>query len=1218
MDFDEVVLESRKSLETDQMVDKSVQGKFSKTVIGEDLRRAIVALRSVPKVNWSQDLNYEDNTDGYASTEYIWRATDLSGGSSSFEADWQTAIRFNDSNQRRFPTNNGTPKLAASQMQNHSEIMRKDSFTLASKRLDRTSDSKCQLLEQSTTSVQMSLFSREKQGKANGIGEKSYISVPGELTGHKSGAKVPGKPPLLPPKPSHLHNFKITQPVTGRLALDGRRIFGGAKNLRKTDTSLNGARHDAADIYERSLDVLEKDDSDQEFEDLVSPRSDSPECLLEELLDSVPAEEFDALECHTTPSVFIAKDKGTTNPGLSSFDNSGQKSNKPEKQDAEEVRKKQKEGHAPNVQLTSSAETESSSRTKPFTQHPDNPSLKPVYTHTKPVTRQLDFNAMKKIHRPQTEVCFKSSTLASEPHNFSLETTTSEKELTPEDIFEKIMDLLETRKNDRRKSSDNKEQKHLQHDPGNRSACDYLLENEWLSIYCDQIQPDSRHKLITQNTISERSSNTIDTESSKSSRVEAVVKFKQISEPLPGPNAELPSPDGKTHQSPTALLSPDRKFLQCPTGLTSPDIKGLQGPKSLPSSCGKVLQGSNSRLLSPDGKVTITSQDTLEATVKRKPVPPLRGTVRTYTFVKNDSLLQDIKIAPTFKPQQSTQTKDTMTFSNSLTAGSSLNSRAEFKYEPVTVVTGSCLNRLCENSESRRATGVSSEETNVLPSCEENKKTNTRRGEIITKPEALLSKDYNTSPPTDIIVATITRESDLPGCELYEEEMDLDLDIELSRNLDACTASDVECQSIDQLVTSESLLSSDTKVIRRPKKSSSLDVKVPGKISELLAKKKLKKSQSIDNTGDVVWSHRNERVNSKQVNIQEIKTISTHGEGSHTAQETGHNLPVKEFPEFADKHSKELNNFETTRRTSPGYTNDSALFRYEPSPAESLTDDRREGNVVADSSDSENEDSYKETMKRNVRSVAKENTTGLEKQQSIQVLSEEVTCQEIVLKIAWPKHQSRDESKITETTKPPFRKLQLQRVTRISNLDNPLNVFPKLDTSKPLLAVTQQSSNALHPELTAPSLSAHEPNDGMGATLKSRVDQTVATRNRPTGITVEYANQTNCRKQEHISDSAIDVQQTDTVKVLRVPMAVVHKVQDIKDAVAVVGRTILDDLQRQPKKRNVRVTCEAVESKSRASLHDQDVTVIRNTIVDTYGPKPAIVFASGPTSSVRI
>src|SRR6218665_4134130 len=93
MDFDEVVLESRKSLETDQMVDKSVQGKFSKTVIGEDLRRAIVALRSVPKVNWSQDLNYEDNTDGYASTEYIWRATDLSGGSSSIDADWQTAIR---------------------------------------------------------------------------------------------------------------------------------------------------------------------------------------------------------------------------------------------------------------------------------------------------------------------------------------------------------------------------------------------------------------------------------------------------------------------------------------------------------------------------------------------------------------------------------------------------------------------------------------------------------------------------------------------------------------------------------------------------------------------------------------------------------------------------------------------------------------------------------------------------------------------------------------------------------------------------------------------------------------------------------------------------------------------------------------------------------------------------------------------------------------------
>lgn len=1196
MDFEEVVLESKTSSETGQKFDEPVRGTFSKTVIGEDLRRAIVALRSVPRMNWSQDSVYEDGNDGHASTEYIWRATDLSR-SSSFAA----AMKLIDCNERTFLANNGAPKMvAASQMQNPSEIMRKDSFTVASKRLDRTSDSKCQIVEQSTTSVQMSLISREKRGTANGIGEGSSTSTPSKLAVSPAGIVMTKKPPPLPPKPSHLHKFKIKQAVTGKLAFGGERIIGGAKNLEKTDFSLNGTNLDVVDIYERSLDVLEKDDSDQEFEDLTSPRSDSPECLLEELLDSVPAEEFDTSECHITPSVFTANNRGTPKTDLSSFDNLGHKSNGAEGQDAKEVQNKQKKGCEPKFMLTSSAVTESSSRTNAFIhQRNSNLSLKPVYIHMKPVTRQLDFNVMKKIRSfsPPTE-CSSSSTLASEQPNVSSATVASDKELTPEDIFEEIMELLETRKEAHGKSSvqlppssdDSRDQTYLQHEPSNRLTCDYLLENEWLSMYCDQIQPETQREIITKGRINERTSdavvNNTNSEPSKAVTDEGVFKCKQISEALcAGPYTTTLLPDG------TALQRPNTRVI-------SPDEKALQDP--------------NMRLPASDGKATIISQDTLQATVKRKPVPPLREKVQTYTFAIKDSLVQDIKIAPTIKSKPLVPRKDPKIVSHGYSASNSPSSCSELKYEPVTAA-----NAISEN---RRAANVSSAESNVDP-CDENKRTSTGSGERINKTESLFSRDDSISPPLDRIVAIITREVEQPGNDKYEEEMDLDLEIELSRNLDACTASDVECQSIDNLVTSESLFSSDyTKVIRRPKKSSSLEVKVPGKLGEILSKKKLKKSQSIDDTAEVVCPHRNEPVNSKQIDIQVNTTTSTLGKSVDTAQEASQNLRAKESPEFADKHSV-LRNFETTRNISPRHSKDSELFKYEASLKEPLINEGTGRTVLADSSGSDNEDNYKQTIIRNVRSVEKENTAGLEKRQSIQVLSEEVTSQEIVLKIAWPKQQTKSQSKVAESRKPPFRELQLKRVMRISDLDNPLNVFPKVDTSQPVLAVTQQSPNALRAGLTPLSLPAPQPKDGMVITpaeIRSRVDQTVATRNI-SEIAVEYVNQTNSRKLEHISDSAeIDVQKTDTVKVLRVPMAAVHKVQGIKDAVAAVGSTILDDFQRQPKKRNIRVTCEAVESKSRASLHDQDVTVIRNTIVDTYGRKPAIEFSSGPKNSVQI
>lgn len=1210
MDFEEVVLDSKTSSDTGQTFDEPVRSKFSKTIIGEDLRRAIIALRSVPRVNWSQDSTYEDGND-----EYIWRATDLSG-SSSFAA----AMKLIECNERTFLSNYGAPKMvAASQMQNPSELMRKDSFTVASKRLDRTSDRKCQLVEQSTTSVQMSLFSREKREKANGIGERTSTSTPSELTASPAGTVMTKKPPPLPPKPSHLQKFKIKQAVTGKLVYDGDRITGGAKDLRKTAFSLNGTNLDAADIYERSLDVLEKDDSDQEFEDLTSPRSDSPECLLEELLDSVPAEEFDTIECHVTPSVFTANNRGTVKTDLLSFDKLGHRSNGAEEQDAKEVQNK-KQGCEPKVMLTSSAVAESSSRSNAFIhQRNSNLSFKPVYIHKKPVARQLDLNSMKRIRSPQTERS-SSSALSPEQPNVSSATVASDKELTPEDIFEEIMELLETRKEDHGKSSvqlppsrpsdDNRDQKHLQDEPNSRLTCDYLLENEWLSIYCDQIQPEAQKEIIPKRRINERTSdavvNTTNSESSKSSTEERVFKYKQISEALPS--------DGKIPQGPnTTLLSPDGQAFQGPnTRLPSQYGKILQGPNTrLLSQGGKILQGPNTTLLSPDGKTTITSQDTLQATVKRKPVPPLREKVQTYTFAIQDSVMQDIKIAPTIKSKPLVPRKDPKICSNGFSVSKSPNSCAESKYEP-----GRIVNELSEN---RSAANVSSAESNVDPR-DENKRTSTGFDERINKTESLLSRDETISPSLDRIIAIITREIELPGNDKYEEEMDLDLEIELSRNLDACTASDVECQSLDNLVTSESLFSSDyTKVIRRPKKSSSLEVKVPGKLGEILAKKKLKKSQSIENTEDVVWPHVNEPVNSKQVNnIQVITTTSTLGKSVNTAQEASHNLRFKESPEFADKDSG-LNNFATTQKISPGYSKDSELLKYEASLKEPLINEGTEGTVVVDSSGSDNEDNYKQTIIRNVRSVEKENTAELEKRQSIQVLSEEVTSQEIVLKIAWPKQASKSQSKIAETRKPPFRELQLKRVMRISDLDNPLNVFPKVDTSQPVLgrAVTQQSPNALRAGLTPLSLPEPQRKDG-SAEIKSRVDQTIATRNN-SEIAVEYVNQTNSRKLEHISDSAeIDVRQTETVKVLRVPMAAVHKVQDIKDAVAAVGSTILDDFQRQPKKRNIRVTCEAVESKSRASLHDQDVTVIRNTIVDTYGPKPAIEFSSGPTNSVQI
>lgn len=255
----------------------------------------------------------------------------------------------------------------------------------------------------------------------------------------------------------------------------------------------------------------------------------------------------------------------------------------------------------------------------------------------------------------------------------------------------------------------------------------------------------------------------------------------------------------------------------------------------------------------------------------------------------------------------------------------------------------------------------------------------------------------------------------------------------------------------------------------------------------------------------------------------------------------------------------------------------------------------------------------------------------------VKVLSDEVTTQTILLKIAWSASKLRERSR--ERSEQPFRELQLRRTIRMSEPGGNVPQIGRQITPAvpaPSLTIQPHLASASGEPLNDQAVNSHSnivvnrnpvandtgdgSNNGVASSSGVVTNNDIASSNgvdssndvlathstvpssmatKPDFV-VEYENQEHSHNTEVTHDATVDVKQTDSVKVLLVPMETVYKVQDLKEIVAAVGRTILNDSRRIPVESNVRVTCEAVQSKSCASLQDRDVTVIKNTILDTY------------------
>lgn len=246
----------------------------------------------------------------------------------------------------------------------------------------------------------------------------------------------------------------------------------------------------------------------------------------------------------------------------------------------------------------------------------------------------------------------------------------------------------------------------------------------------------------------------------------------------------------------------------------------------------------------------------------------------------------------------------------------------------------------------------------------------------------------------------------------------------------------------------------------------------------------------------------------------------------------------------------------------------------------------------------------------------------------VKVLSDEVTTQTVLLKIAWPAARLRERSR--DRAEQPFRELQLRRTIRMTE---PVDEAPHIGRQNtptipvPFLSNQPHSASTSGDPINDETVQSHEAfvsnsnpvnsngivnnSDGVSSNGNVNSNGVLATESSPSparsstaarsDFVVEYENEEQSHNTEVTHGHAtVDVTQTDSVKVLLVPTETVYKVQDLKEIVAAVGRTILNDSRRLPVESNIRVTCEAVQSKSCASVQDRDVTVIRNTILDTY------------------
>lgn len=1102
-------------------------------IIGKDLRLAIKALRSVPMINWRIEplTSYNDirQTSAASDVESVWTSRiSTSVNNNNKQSEEQSAKML-----KRSPQNPAGWK--------DSEMLRHDSLTVANARLQLglMSDKERTFMEGNASSIQLYRLRHSRDLR----GEKELQKVV-ELKSISSTADQP-----KPTNSMHAHGH---QQICG----EGQTRSNFVTELSKDETPVNITN---MDVYENSLEVLESDELD--IDEDVS-RCESPENLVERILDLLPAEteadfEFlnEMLDGSTDPKKEII---ALSNSRSFETKLSNVKSTKYHSQGSDQmnVLKPTATPDKDNISISNS-----NVRNGNVSNNDVLPRILLIDGDPKPMEdrnikpTQLSFESRSTSLSPYL---LTSNWMTSSGLYFENNSTTINREPTPEDIFEEIMGSMETPDEDDDLyrpplAVDGKhfrQEENLEHE---LKAGDYLLENEWLSLYYDQIRVDEESWL-----------------------------HRVIRKPKMGPPVK---------PKPIIQKTINKRNDETPHNFNTSAILPVSA-----NSCHHL----------PDEKTDASSRIEL-APVQHEEIRSVTVATTTYNFtsptftvVKNSCtpvVIRTSKPDVPAKPRFITSTANRMSNDRTNIIVGEKNSSATNTNKGIKMISIDRPNIISGQTISATLKSSFSDETSTKSDTLVNTAHETSMGvnaNIITEDahESSTVRRAGPRPP-------VTRVATLPERDTGGDEMDLDLNSEVCHNLDVCTLSDIEGQSLDDLLKrhEDPNLFQPTDERFRPMKN-------------LNSGKANTRSTKVTKLRKVIANRKQRKSKDSNFDDTQMDTLECYGDNGEEGWKSEESPPSGHLDHKIDDCEEQQMDYLEREKVDNNWikTNEGHKRNYNSSYYRSDLIDQSIKAAKQKMTTSKNEAKHDQSVViYDTKDDGKAKSTNEIAQNTVQVLSEEVTSQEIILKIVWPKSIGLPPSvKETNTKKPPFRELQLQRVMRLVDLDNDQqrsnNVAIKFKK-----ATGGDTCSAQPMKVPSRSIeSSRENYDPKMAAISNKSsfelsDQTAAMKFK-SPIEVEFEKQKSSHRLEMISDSTIDVQQTDTIKVFRLPIAAAHKVRNIKDVVATVGRTIIDDSQHHPIKANIRVTCEAVESKSRSSLQDEDVTVIRNTILDTYNP----------------
>lgn len=1120
--------------------------------IEEDLQRAITALRAVPTFSWSVNSLLEGQSRAaVASAEYVWKAEDFEWPYKDRPSASQSHDRNFDRRHQRVDSEKkdgigDTPSSSSSDV-GRSEI-RTDSFTVLSKRIHLAPDKSCRMSDESRASSFRVCLSGQKKNMAEGTDSKASqkISKPPPRHPLSSSSRVNSDvtrraAPPVPPKPPPPFD-----PRRPRSEVDGAKAekrSGGVKTQEMEEEVTSDAVQGIFDFYERSLDILESEELKRrrKSEEVSSPRSNSPEALLEELLDSISADEYDTLPPSDSKKKDVAK-RALPSSTAKTKELCEQTSSSSPSSSSVAASDQWKPCEMKTFMLTGFQNLgfESLELAKFSAREQNNNDIaccdnSKIHRTKLSSTKQSNTSPQDVEISPITSHAQLPTTTTTVYQNRHPQQATDEPEPTPEDIFEEIMDSMESSSGKRKGNTagerwgcldvttgrshqafpNRRDAKNAHYESVFGFSRDYCADNGLLSVCYNRsrsgMQLCLREKKIRKSRSEDAAKNP--------------ARDKLAASPPPPPSMDIHPDSGKPS---TATPSP----VSSSSVSSSSSFSVYPPPETRPTSR--------------------RTQESIYRTVKQNPAPPLRQKATDPSLSSSSSLscfaarqqqhslTYNFRQPPAPKQQQQQQEQSPSEARCSSRGGETANgfeAKCDTSVEKCSnsVDQKALVLRLPPKDPDKDFAGEEEEEEEEAAkrSCSSaGIEKDPRRQRLVfpdEKRNRVSSKREEKEEEEEILFSRGFADDKNYGEGEEGDDVDLDLDAEFSRNLDACTCSDVECPSIDKLMSAESQFASS---IIAENKCTKQKMKSPRKLGILIAKRRLQKApHAVDNYEDLPTT---------SLDLLLGSTRPSYDQKSETGPTWKPSQPTepRETIPFSDQVGAR------TQDTDDLHLSDGGNF-YSAS-----------GDVVSN-----------QELERDVG-----------KRHETRVLSEEVTSQELLLKIVWPKKEDTTDllmsSKATEKrAKPPFRDLHLHRILRICDDDDP-------DSNPPRISQTSATRDLP----TRPGIeNRHDsPNPEEDAMEKPE----------------ERTN--NCRSIEHVSGSPVAVSQRETVRVIRAPLANGHAVKNIKQVVEGVGYTIIQDFERSPVKRNIKVSCEATECKSESAIRDhQDVTIIRNTILDT-------------------